>query len=255
MSPAKRTSRARSRLDAAVASSAGSGSFLPARLCRGQCDGVTCMISTASVSSAPCLRMDEFREDHVPRIDPDLPAHPIVDQFCPFHHLTSKWLVHHANNSMLMCTLLLLFIIIFFLQRRTVDPVKSSIRILDRDPRTPTSYLLSNSLSLSLTHTHTHTHTHTLSLSLSLALLRNWLITESSFDSFAILERSFGDSWRFEGSRQIRKDSPPFFFVLFLFVLFLFFLQLANGFGVRRWLSTSWFILPMDVFLTVNPSS
>ena len=163
-SPAKRTSRARSRLDAAATSTTVSGTagFFPARLCRGQCDGVTCMISTVSVSRAPCLRLDEFREDPMTRIDPDVPTHPIVDQLCPFHHLTSKWLVHHASNLMLMCTLLL------FHNEKLIllSPQQGSLVKTLEHPRHFCFLILPPSLPLSLAHSLSLTHPLTYLLTL-----------------------------------------------------------------------------------------
>lgn len=72
------------------------------RLCGGRCDGVTCMISTASVADAPCLKVDggdDGGDDYGGEKDvggpspPDLSGLPVLDRLCPFHHVTPLWLV------------------------------------------------------------------------------------------------------------------------------------------------------------------
>lgn len=64
--------------------------------CGGQCDGVTCMLSTANVIEAPCLKVEEIKE-HLGGASLDLPTIPIMDQLCPFHHNPSLWLVPRCS--------------------------------------------------------------------------------------------------------------------------------------------------------------
>ena len=76
----------------------------PNTLCGGRCDGVTCMISTATVADAPCLKVDEDK-DVGGAIPPDLSGLPILDRLCPFHHVTSMWLVPQHSILCLSCVL------------------------------------------------------------------------------------------------------------------------------------------------------
>lgn len=60
--------------------------------CRGQCDGVTCMLSTANVIEAPCLRIEGIKEN-LGRANLVHSRNPVVDQLCPYHRIPSVWLV------------------------------------------------------------------------------------------------------------------------------------------------------------------
>ncbi len=65
-------------------------------LCGGQCDGVTCMLSTTSVIESPCLRVEEIKEN-LGRASLDLSGTSILDRICPFHHIPSLWLVPRCS--------------------------------------------------------------------------------------------------------------------------------------------------------------
>ena len=64
-------------------------------MCGGQCDGVTCMLSTTSVIESPCLKVEEIKEN-LGKPSLNLSGIPILDRVCPFHHIPSLWLVPHC---------------------------------------------------------------------------------------------------------------------------------------------------------------
>ncbi|KAI9557322.1 putative aconitate hydratase 1 [Daphnia sinensis] len=65
--------------------------------CRSQCDGVTCLLSATSVIEAPCLRVEEIKENLDKRLGltaipiPDRLCPTLTDRLCPFHHIPSLW--------------------------------------------------------------------------------------------------------------------------------------------------------------------
>lgn len=71
--------------------------------CGSQCDGVTCLLSATSVLEAPCLRVEEIKENLDKRLGltaipiPDRLCPTLTDQLCPFHHIPSLWLVPRCS--------------------------------------------------------------------------------------------------------------------------------------------------------------
>ena len=79
-------------------------------LCGGNCDGVTCIVLTASVNDAPCLKAEAVKEDGGGIRLPDLSGLPILDRLCPFHHHNSRWLVRSQSFIAISSLCLMLFI-------------------------------------------------------------------------------------------------------------------------------------------------
>ena len=72
-------------------------------MCGSHCDGVTCLLSAASVVEAPCLKVEEIKENLDKCLSlsgipiPDRLCQTLTDRLCPFHHIPSLWLVPRCS--------------------------------------------------------------------------------------------------------------------------------------------------------------
>jgi hypothetical protein len=72
-------------------------------MCGSHCDGVTCLLSVASVNEAPCLKVEEIKENLDKCLSfsgipiPDRLCQTVTDRLCPFHHIPSLWLVPRCS--------------------------------------------------------------------------------------------------------------------------------------------------------------
>lgn len=72
-------------------------------MCGHHCDGVTCLLSAASVIEAPCLKVEETKKNLDKCLSlsgipiPDRLCQTLTDRLCPFHHIPSLWLVPRCS--------------------------------------------------------------------------------------------------------------------------------------------------------------